>query len=43
MTSIRASKAAGVPRFSGDGKIMAWWETRRTSTQIWIMEDFLPE
>ncbi|HCO93343.1 MAG TPA: hypothetical protein DIU00_05230 [Phycisphaerales bacterium] len=33
----------GVPCFSGDGKAMIWWETRETSTQTWIMEDFLPE
>ena len=33
----------GVPRFSGDGKTMAWWATRKTSTQTWIMEDFLPK
>ncbi|MHC4691832.1 MAG: protein kinase domain-containing protein [Planctomycetota bacterium] len=33
----------GVPRWSRDGKTMAWWETRETSTQAWIMEDFLPE
>jgi serine/threonine protein kinase/Tol biopolymer transport system component len=33
----------GVPCFSGDGKTMAWWETRETSTQTWIMENFLPE
>jgi Tol biopolymer transport system component len=36
-------ESAGVPRFSGDGKTMAWWASRRTSTQTWIMEDFLPE
>jgi len=34
---------ASVPRFSADGKTMAWWSSRRTSTQTWIMEDFLPE
>ncbi|MHC4215641.1 MAG: hypothetical protein ACYSWP_20015, partial [Planctomycetota bacterium] len=33
----------GVPCWSRDGKTMAWWETRETSTQTWIMEDFLPE
>jgi Tol biopolymer transport system component len=33
----------GVPRFSRDGKTIAWWASRRTSTQTWIMEDFLPE
>jgi Tol biopolymer transport system component len=34
---------ASVPRFSADGKTMAWWSSRRTGTQTWIMEDFLPE
>ncbi|MHC4324461.1 MAG: protein kinase domain-containing protein [Planctomycetota bacterium] len=33
----------GIPRWSRDGKTMAWWETRKTSMQAWIMEDFLPE
>jgi Tol biopolymer transport system component len=33
----------GVPRFSADGTTMAWWTSRSTSTQTWIMEDFLPE
>jgi Tol biopolymer transport system component len=33
----------GVPRFSRDGKTMAWWEMRKTALQTWIMEDFLPE
>ncbi|MCH7557923.1 MAG: PD40 domain-containing protein [Planctomycetes bacterium] len=32
----------GVPSWSRDGKTMAWWETRTTSRQTWIMEDFLP-
>jgi Tol biopolymer transport system component len=32
----------GVPRFSRDGTTMAWCVTRETSTQTWIMEDFLP-
>jgi serine/threonine protein kinase/Tol biopolymer transport system component len=36
-------KYVGVPSFSRDGKTMAWWATRETSTQTWIMEDFLPE
>jgi Tol biopolymer transport system component len=36
-------KEVGLPRFSRDGKTMAWWSTRRTSIQTWIMEDFLPE
>jgi Tol biopolymer transport system component len=34
---------AGVPCWSRDGKTMAWWETRQTSIQTWIMENFLPE
>jgi len=34
---------AGVPRWSRDGKTMAWWATRTTSIQTWIMENFLPE
>jgi Tol biopolymer transport system component len=33
----------GVPRFSRDGKTIAWWATRKASIQTWIMEDFLPE
>jgi Tol biopolymer transport system component len=33
----------GAPRFSRDGTTMAWWETRETSIQTWIMENFLPE
>jgi Tol biopolymer transport system component len=33
----------GVPRFSHDGTTMAWWATRQTGIQTWIMEDFLPE
>ena len=33
----------GVPVWSSDGKTMAWWQTRQTSIQTWIMEDFLPE
>jgi Tol biopolymer transport system component len=38
-----AVEVVGVPRWSRDGKTMAWWETRETSIQTWIMEDFLPE
>jgi Tol biopolymer transport system component len=34
---------AGVPFWSRDGKTMAWWATRQTSIQTWIMEDFLTE
>ena len=41
--AIEPVKNAGVPRWSRDGKTMAWWETRETSTQTWIMENFLPE
>jgi serine/threonine protein kinase len=33
----------GVPSWSRDGKTMAWWATRTTSVQTWIMENFLPE
>jgi Tol biopolymer transport system component len=33
----------GLPRWSRDGKTMAWWATRSTSRQTWIMENFLPE
>ena len=32
-----------LPHWSRDGKTMAWYETKWTSTQIMIMEDFLPE
>ena len=39
----KEGESAGVPSFSRDGKTMAWWSSRRTSTQTWIMEDFLPE
>jgi TolB protein len=31
------------PRWSRDGKTMAWWVTRQTERQAWIMENFLPE
>ncbi|MHC4541373.1 MAG: hypothetical protein ACYS74_16595, partial [Planctomycetota bacterium] len=31
------------PRWSRDGKTMAWWATRQTERQAWIMENFLPE
>ena len=33
----------GVPCWSRDGKTMAWWTTRSTIRQTWIMENFLPE
>jgi len=32
-----------VPCWSADGTTMAWWTTRHTGLQTWIMEDFLPE
>ncbi len=41
--AIEPAENAGVPSFSRDGTTMAWWETRQTSIQTWIMEDFLPE
>lgn len=31
------------PRWSRDGKTAAWWATRKTERQAWIMENFLPE
>jgi Tol biopolymer transport system component len=31
------------PRWSRDGKTAAWWVTRKTERQAWIMENFLPE
>jgi Tol biopolymer transport system component len=31
------------PRWSRDGKTMAWWATRQTERQAWIMENFLPK
>jgi len=31
------------PHWSRDGKTMAWWATRQTERQAWIMENFLPE
>jgi Tol biopolymer transport system component len=42
-TQVSVPGNLGVPRFSRDGKTMAWWETRKASIQTWIMEDFLPE
>jgi len=38
-----SAEDVGVPCFSGDGKTMAWWATRQTSIQAWIMENFLPK
>ena len=40
---LEPGESTGVPSFSRDGKIMAWWQTRQTGVQTWIMEDFLPE
>jgi hypothetical protein len=37
------SDSVGVPCFSHDGRTMAWCKIRDTDTQVWIMEDFLPE
>jgi Tol biopolymer transport system component len=31
------------PRWSRDGKTAAWWATRKTERQAWIMENFLPK
>ncbi|MHC4707156.1 MAG: TolB family protein, partial [Planctomycetota bacterium] len=31
------------PRWSRDGKTAAWWATRKTERQAWVMENFLPE
>lgn len=33
----------GVPCWSRDGKTMAWWATKSTIRQTWIMENFLAE
>lgn len=30
------------PRWSRDGKTAAWWVTRKTARQAWVMENFLP-
>jgi Tol biopolymer transport system component len=32
-----------VPRWSRDGKTAAWWVTRETERQAWVMENFLPK
>lgn len=32
-----------VPCWSRDGKTMAWYATKQTSPQIWVMENFLPK
>jgi Tol biopolymer transport system component len=42
-TQVSEPGNLGGPSFSRDGKTMAWWASRSTSTQTWIMEDFLPE
>jgi Tol biopolymer transport system component len=42
-TQVAEPGESGEPRFSRDGKTMAWWATRKTSTQTWIMENFLQE
>jgi len=31
------------PSWSRNGKTAAWWATRKTERQAWIMENFLPE
>jgi Tol biopolymer transport system component len=31
------------PRWSRDGKTAAWWVTRKTERQAWVMENFLPK
>jgi Tol biopolymer transport system component len=31
------------PCWSRDGKTMAWWATRSTNVQVWIMENFLSD
>lgn len=31
------------PRWSRDGKTAAWWATRKTERQAWVMENFLPK
>lgn len=33
----------GPPRWSRDGSTVAWWATRKTERQAWVMEDFQPE
>jgi len=43
ITQLSEPGELGVPCFSRDGKTMAWWATRKTNIQAWIMEDFLPE
>jgi Tol biopolymer transport system component len=43
ITQVSEPGDSGVPSFSRDGKTMAWWATRQTGIQTWIMEDFLPE
>jgi Tol biopolymer transport system component len=31
------------PCWSRDGNTMAWWATRSTHVQVWVMENFLPD
>jgi Tol biopolymer transport system component len=31
------------PCWSRDGKTMAWWATRSTNYQVWVMENLLPD
>jgi Tol biopolymer transport system component len=38
-----SSDEESVPSWSRDGKTMAWSATRRTTPQLWIMENFLPK
>ena len=40
---LEPGESAGVPGFSRDGETMAWWQTRQTGIQAWIMEDFPAE
>ncbi len=44
-TTLFADHVSGQspPRWSRDGKTAAWWATRKTEPQAWIMENFLPE
>jgi Tol biopolymer transport system component len=37
------AKVQSVPRWSSDGKTAAWYTTRETEPQHWVMENFLPE
>ncbi|MHC4594218.1 MAG: protein kinase domain-containing protein [Planctomycetota bacterium] len=44
-TSLVSSHVTGLgpPCWSRDGKMMAWWATRSTNVQVWVMENFLPD